>query len=568
MSNSLTNDKISSPEVLTETNGKKRLNYYSVVNTTNGSNAKSDDKKSIESDGKNVTTSDDKITNNKERDGKEKDERKRQLLWESKKKKIYIQLIRNESKRLIEIITPISVFLSLKTLQTHLKLKRFSLPLMSTIMNASVKRKLQIKEEPVDETSAPETKPKRKRPELPEYSLDVRLIMHLLPNAFHIGIMKCMKRVTFPATYPVLNVRKMRLLKAPLTPEKIRGRIENGFLLVNNQKVDIDYKLKGHDLLTHRLHRHESPVLSAPIPVIHMSNDMLVVDKPPSIPIHPCGKYRHNSVMHVLAKEHNMTDLYNIHRLDRLTSGVLLIARNTSTAQKFHEQIRNHLISKEYVCRVVGKFPDGVVTCDQPLETLSHKIGICIVDPKGKSCSTAFERLNYNGKSSTVLCRPKTGRMHQIRVHLQYLGHPIVNDSFYNNDAFGPQKGKGGEYGKSKEVLIQDIDKQHQRMLYLISNVSEVSAEEREINDRKREIALKALHHYTNREEWHALTEKYKCDTNRLITDTECEECVNRTIDPNPKDLLIYLHAFCYKGQDFEYKTAHPVWALDDWDYD
>ncbi|CAG2162356.1 unnamed protein product [Oppiella nova] len=458
--------------------------------------------------------------------------------------------------------------LSLKTLQTHLKLTGFSLPLMSTIMNASVKRKLQIKEEPVDETSAPETKPKRKRPELPEYSLDDS--DYYVDNGL---------RKVYPYYFTYFSHCKGRWMGQELhsfyanefrglTPEKIRGRIENGFLLVNNQKVDIDYKLKGHDLLTHRLHRHESPVLSAPIPVIHMSNDMLVVDKPPSIPIHPCGKYRHNSVMHVLAKEHNMTDLYNIHRLDRLTSGVLLIARNTSTAQKFHEQIRNHLISKEYVCRVVGKFPDGVVTCDQPLETLSHKIGICIVDPKGKSCSTAFERLNYNGKSSTVLCRPKTGRMHQIRVHLQYLGHPIVNDSFYNNDAFGPQKGKGGEYGKSKEVLIQDIDKQHQRMLYLISNVSEVSAEEREINDRKREIALKALHHYTNREEWHALTEKYKCDTNRLITDTECEECVNRTIDPNPKDLLIYLHAFCYKGQDFEYKTAHPVWALDDWDYD
>lgn len=86
---------------------------------------------------------------------------------------------------------------------------------------------------------------------------------------------------------------------------------------------------------------------------------------------------------------------------------------------------------------------------DQPIETISHKIGICIVSPKGKPSKTFFERLNYNGKSSTVLCKPMTGRMHQIRVHLQYLGYPIKNDNFYNSYSFGPSKGKGGDFGKS-----------------------------------------------------------------------------------------------------------------------
>ncbi len=96
----------------------------------------------------------------------------------------------------------------------------------------------------------------------------------------------------------------------------------------------------------------------------------------------------------------------------------------------------------------------GIVSCDQPIEVLAHKIGICIVSPNGKSCTTIFERLNYNGKSSTVLCKPITGRMHQIRVHLQYLGFPIINDSFYNNYVFGPQKGKLGQFGKTREQVI------------------------------------------------------------------------------------------------------------------
>lgn len=64
----------------------------------------------------------------------------------------------------------------------------------------------------------------------------------------------------------------------------------------------------------------------------------------------------------------------------------------------------------------------GVTECTQPVEVVSYKIGVCKVSPSGKECRTEFERLNFNGKTSVVLCRPFTGRMHQIRVHLQYLG--------------------------------------------------------------------------------------------------------------------------------------------------
>jgi 23S rRNA-/tRNA-specific pseudouridylate synthase len=64
----------------------------------------------------------------------------------------------------------------------------------------------------------------------------------------------------------------------------------------------------------------------------------------------------------------------------------------------------------------------GVIECKEPIEVVSYKIGVCKVSPKGKDCLTKFEKLGYNGTTSVVLCKPLTGRMHQIRVHLQYLG--------------------------------------------------------------------------------------------------------------------------------------------------
>ena len=109
------------------------------------------------------------------------------------------------------------------------------------------------------------------------------------------------------------------------------------------------------------------------------------------------------------------------------------------------------------MCRVEGEFPDEEIVCSEPIEVVSYKIGVCKVSDKGKDCVTIFKRLSYNGTTSVVLCKPQTGRMHQIRVHLQYLGYPVVNDPLYNHTVFGPLKGKGGKIGKTDEELVRDL---------------------------------------------------------------------------------------------------------------
>ena len=165
------------------------------------------------------------------------------------------------------------------------------------------------------------------------------------------------------------------------------------------------------------------------------------------------------------------------------------------------QQIKNRTVRKAYVCRVVGEFPitgaanskvechtesgpesifvvndHGFITCEEPIEVVSYKIGVCKVSTKGKECRTDFQRLSYNGRTSVVLCYPRTGRMHQIRVHLQYLGYPIVNDPLYNHSVFGPLKGKGGDMGgKSDQELISDLIDLHNAENWLGIEVDEAS---------------------------------------------------------------------------------------------
>ncbi|XP_049871018.1 uncharacterized protein LOC126370237 isoform X2 [Pectinophora gossypiella] len=421
--------------------------------------------------------------------------------------------------------------------------------------------------------------------------------------------------------------------------------IRAGTLTVNYERVDPDYRLKHNDLLANVVHRHEVPVTSQPITLVHIDEDIVVVNKPASIPVHPCGRYRHNTVVFILAKEYNLKNLRTIHRLDRLTSGLLLFGRSPKKARQMEHQIRNRQVQKEYVCRVDGEFPDDEIECQEPIEVVSYKIGVCKVSPKGKDCSTVFKRLGFNVRTNTsvVLCKPKTGRMHQIRVHLQYLGYPVVNDPLYNHPVFGPLRGKGGDTGgKSDEQLVRDLIAIHNAENWLGVDAADddmlfskpvsddkVGEDDCDTGPASRESSPRlespapgvtpssimtptlpspssgaeapaevsspgsctlapspAISPSLNDDSNDAKSDKVTVATqtgcaatatssaassvvstnDALTSDPHCYECRVRYRDPRPRDLVMYLHAWKYKGPGWEYETELPQWASVEWE--
>lgn len=246
---------------------------------------------------------------------------------------------------------------------------------------------------------------------------------------------------------------------------------------------------------------------------------------------------------------------------------------------------------------MIGEFPEHEVTCDEPILVVSYKVGVCRVDSKGKLCKTVFQRLSYNGRTSVVKCFPYTGRTHQIRVHLQFLGHPIVNDPIYNTDVWGPAKGKGGSINKTDEELLQaliedHLSKQNVSILDLAEEDLKFIAEgkqqdmpdncantvqaspgdaddcssEKSKDQQESEISACSNNSAPHKQGYESKSKETSSSEQQEEKDPLCGECKIVRPDPSPKDLVMYLHALRYKGAEFEYCSKMPDWAQDDWD--
>ncbi|KAM3422661.1 Pseudouridine synthase [Cercospora zeina] len=334
--------------------------------------------------------------------------------------------------------------------------------------------------------------------------------------------------------------------------EYYQSAIENGAVLINGQTVpSIDTAVKNGDIISHTMHRHEPPVTAQPIGVVHEDENVIIINKPAGVPVHPAGRYNYNSVVEILRAERGHGfDPLPCNRLDRLTSGVMFIAKHKKAAVDITDQLMGRRIQKEYVARVKGKFPEGDVVCEQPILQISPKLGLNRVRANGKEARTVFKRLAYypprepgldaNGNVkegySIVRARPLTGRTHQLRVHLQFLGHPITNDPIYSNQrVFGQDLGKAASTGDDDEDIISRLSKMG-----------------------KSEVAEAVAYH-------DEMVDEYNRKKAEKMTGELCDVCQTPLYsDPGAHELGIYLHARkynCAEGR-WSYETDLPEWAL------
>ncbi|ORD96949.1 YA32 [Hepatospora eriocheir] len=210
--------------------------------------------------------------------------------------------------------------------------------------------------------------------------------------------------------------------------------IRLGVIRINKQKCSIDHILKGKELMTHTIHLHEPD--QPKIEVIADEGSYIVVNKPSGIPCHPVGAYNHYSLTKTLFGNKKVGC---VNRIDLPTSGVVIVA--LKNREKLHKRLKNS--SKIYLAKVEGDFLDHIEVDKPILEGKGTTIGC--VSETGKASKTVFKKVKYKDGYSIIECHLHSGRTHQIRIHLNYLGYPIVNDFIYGKEK-SPMTYKTREY--------------------------------------------------------------------------------------------------------------------------
>ncbi len=170
------------------------------------------------------------------------------------------------------------------------------------------------------------------------------------------------------------------------------------------------------------------------LPVLYEDQDLLAVNKPGDVLSHPTDKIVENSATSILKKQFPSTPLFLAHRLDRETSGVLLFAKSKRCASRLSGQFLRREVSKEYWAIVRGTVSWKKKMVDAPVGREGLGIYVRQMVGKGQTAVTEFSLLRTGLALSLVAARPQTGRLHQIRVHLAHVGHPIVGDKLYTGN--------------------------------------------------------------------------------------------------------------------------------------
>ena len=254
-----------------------------------------------------------------------------------------------------------------------------------------------------------------------------------------------MSKVTIKEGSEAIGLRLDHYLHTSHYTEKSRSYVQNaikeGYVLVNNQKVKTGHTIKLNDVIDIEeieVKKLDVKAVDMNLDVIYEDDDLLVVNKPQGMVVHPASSYHEPTLVHGLL--HQIEELSSIngvirpgivHRIDKDTSGLLVVAKNDKAHQILSDDLKEHDIARDYIALVYGRFEENEGSINAPIMRHPKNRLKMAVLAEGKHAITHFKVIERFEKYTLLSCKLETGRTHQIRVHLSYIHHPIVGDPIY-----------------------------------------------------------------------------------------------------------------------------------------
>jgi 23S rRNA pseudouridine1911/1915/1917 synthase len=237
--------------------------------------------------------------------------------------------------------------------------------------------------------------------------------------------------------------------KLDISRSKVQKLIKEDKVTVNDKKlngsylVNISDVIKVNDELDFDIHIKAQDI---PIDIVYENDDLLIINKPSGMVVHPAPGNLDNTLVNALLGKFNLSNDNLrpgiVHRLDKDTSGLMLVAKNDWAHDKLAEMIKNKDVKRTYLALVSGVINHETGTIDAPIgRDLVYREKMKVTDVNSKDAITHFKVIKRFRKHTLIECYLETGRTHQIRVHMEYIGYPIYNDPLYgkskNTTEFG-----------------------------------------------------------------------------------------------------------------------------------
>lgn len=231
---------------------------------------------------------------------------------------------------------------------------------------------------------------------------------------------------------------------AQLFPEYSRAALAKLFTLnlikLKGEPIQPGHKLRPGTTFEYELGPLQAKPEVIPLPIIYEDENVIVVDKPAGIISHARGKFwQEASVASFIRDRISGMDGERggiVHRLDRATSGIMICAKNEATLSFLQKQFSARSVDKKYIAIVTGKPQHEEALIDAPIARDPKRPKRFMINKEGKSAQTHYTTIRSDDKHTMLLLTPKTGRTHQLRVHLNYIHHPIVGDELYGTEPY------------------------------------------------------------------------------------------------------------------------------------